>query len=66
MIRNVLEHVGGIAAYPIISLLLFVAVFVGFTTWALRLSRQQVDHASRLPLENDGSTAEGETPHEKS
>lgn len=64
MIRNILEHIGGIAAYPIISLVLFVVVFLGFTAWALCMSRGQVDRASRLPLENDGTIAEGESRHE--
>ncbi len=64
MIRNILEHIGGVAAYPVISLVIFVLVFLGFALWALTMSRTQVEHASRLPLENDSMPAEGESRHE--
>lgn len=64
MIRNLLEHINGIAAYPVISLVLFVLVFTGLTLWALTMSRQSAEHASRLPLEPDSPPSEGETRHE--
>lgn len=56
MIRNVLSGIGGIAAYPIISLILFVLVFAGAMIWAFTMRKSDVDHASRLPLE-DGAAA---------
>lgn len=52
MIRNVLSDIGGIATYPIISLVLFVLVFAGAIIWAVTMRRSEVDHASRLPLED--------------
>lgn len=64
MIRNILESIPGIGAYPAISLVIFVLVFLGFTAWALSLSRQHVEHASRLPLENESPNVEGESRHE--
>ena len=55
MIRNVLSSIGGIETFPIISLLIFVLVFAGAIIWALTMRKSDVDHASRLPLE-DGDT----------
>ena len=61
MIRNVLEGLGGhIAAYPIISLVIFVSFFTGVILWALSLSRTHVNHLSQLPLDSQA----GEQSHE--
>lgn len=64
MIRNILEHIHGISAYPVIALVIFVSVFVGFALWALTMSRAQVHHASRLPLESDTPSSEGDPRHD--
>lgn len=53
MIRNVLENIGGIQIYPIVSLILFLLVFGGMTLWALRLRRPYVNHMGNLPLEDE-------------
>ncbi|MCE9613498.1 MAG: cbb3-type cytochrome c oxidase subunit 3 [Lentisphaerae bacterium] len=50
-----LEHIGGIAAYPIVSLTLFVLVFAGVVVWALGLKRADVEHLRQLPLQEDGT-----------
>ena len=61
MIRNVMEGIGGhIAAFPIISLVIFVTFFAGVILWAFSLSRHHVHHMSQLPLESQP----GETAHE--
>lgn len=61
MIRNVMEGLGGhIAAYPIISLVIFVSFFIGAILWAFSLSRSHVNHMSQLPLDSQA----GENPHE--
>lgn len=61
MIRNVLEHIRGVEAFPIVSLVLFVLVFAGAVWWALSLSRPFVDHASQLPLDPD-APSKGNAP----
>lgn len=53
MIRNVLEHITGIAAMPSVALILFLAVFAGMTIRAIRLSRSHINHMGNLPLEKD-------------
>jgi hypothetical protein len=44
---------GNIAAYPIISLIIFVSFFVSMLLWVISLSRDHVRHMSQLPLENE-------------
>jgi len=60
MIRNVLENITGIQIYPIISLVLFVAVFGGMTFWAIRLRRPYINHMGNLPLDDDHSCSHKE------
>ncbi len=64
MIRNILEHIGGIGTYPVIALLIFIAVFIGFAVWAFTMSRAQVERASQMPLDPDTPASEGDTRHE--
>jgi cbb3-type cytochrome oxidase subunit 3 len=61
MIRNVLQEIGGVGLYGVISLLLFFLVFVGMLIWVLRLRRPHLDEMSKLPLDGDdtnGSNAQ--------
>ncbi|MCU0770194.1 MAG: hypothetical protein MUE94_00290 [Verrucomicrobia bacterium] len=52
MIQNVLRHLGGIENYGIVSLLLFLACFLGMLIWALCLRKPFLEAMSHLPLEN--------------
>lgn len=54
MIKNVLEHIGGIGAYGVISICLFFTVFLGAVVFALRMKKSDADSISALPL-NDGT-----------
>ncbi|MBD3257644.1 hypothetical protein GF377_04370 [candidate division GN15 bacterium] len=51
MFRDVLQSIDGVAAYPVIALILFVAAFVGVLIWVWRLDRTKVDRWSRMPLD---------------
>jgi len=53
MIRNVLEHIQGLATLPSLALILFLAVFIGMGIWALRLRSPYIEHMGKLPLEKD-------------
>lgn len=56
-----MENLGGhIAAYPIISLVIFVSFFIGMLLWVFSLSRGHVVHMSQLPLESES----GDQRHE--
>jgi len=55
MIKNVLEHIGGIGNYGVISICLFFAVFLGAVFLAVRMKKSEADARSTLPLD-DGTT----------
>jgi hypothetical protein len=56
MIRNVLEHIGGVDRYGVISICLFFAFFVGMLVWVARLKKPHLDAMSGLPLEDAEAT----------
>ena len=53
MIQNVLRSLGGIDAYGVISLCLFVSVFSGAVVWALLQKKSHLDAMARAPLDSD-------------
>jgi cytochrome c oxidase cbb3-type subunit IV len=53
MIRNVLERIGGIENYGIISILLFFACFVAALIWVFTLKKNYIVKMKNLPLEDD-------------
>ena len=55
MIENVLNKMGGVGMYGVVSISLFFAVFVGVLLWALSLKKSYLNAMSELPLE--GSSA---------
>lgn len=56
MYKNVLQSIVGVETYAIISMLLFLAVFVGMIIYVLRMTKTTIEQISRLPLEdNDGT-----------
>lgn len=57
MIRNVLESIGGIELYPVISLVLFTTFFAGMIIGVLRMNRNTLARAARMPLDDDPSPA---------
>ncbi len=66
MIKNVLNDIGGVGLYGVISVCLFFAVFLGALVSALRHQPSFVKKMSALPLE-DGETSaptKGEIRHD--
>jgi hypothetical protein len=53
MIKNVLTRIDGVELYGVVSLALFITLFVAVLVWMLRLKRPYLDAMSRLPLEGD-------------
>ena len=53
MIRSVLEQIGGVGIYGIISLTLFFAVFIGMVLRVIRLRRPYLSKMSSMPLQSD-------------
>jgi hypothetical protein len=65
MIKNVLNDIGGIGLYGVISICLFFAVFTGAILRACFMKRSEADAFGALPL-NDGTpaTQKGDPGHE--
>ena len=55
MIKTVLEHIGGIDSYGVISIMMFFLCFLGVVIWAFTRRRSYREEMKNLPLE-DGST----------
>ena len=53
MIKNVLEEVGGIGLYGVISICLFFMVFSGALVWALLHRKGFCATMSAMPLADD-------------
>jgi hypothetical protein len=55
MIENVTHSIGGMSLYGVISICLFVAVFVGVLIWTIRLKKSYVNSMRELPLEGESA-----------
>ena len=51
MYAEVLRSITGIAIFPVVSLVLFVAFFTGVLVWTIRLDDKRLSELSALPLE---------------
>jgi len=56
MIKNVLQEVGGLGAYALISLLLFFTVFTGAIVFTFLQRASLCRKMESLPLEDDENT----------
>ncbi len=54
MKSNVLQAILGIEVFPVISLIIFVAVFTTMIIWVVKLDKQRSQKMAELPL-NDGN-----------
>ena len=50
---NYLEKIDGVTIYPIISLTLFVTIFVGVVIYAMRTSDETISEMENLPLDEN-------------
>jgi hypothetical protein len=53
MFKNILNQVGGIGLYGIVSTLIFFGFFVALLVVVLGMRRAHAERMSRLPLEPD-------------
>ena len=61
MIENVLNKIGGVGMYGVISVCLFFAAFVGVLVWTIRLKKPYLNAMRELPLEG-ASALEPDAP----
>lgn len=53
MYKNVLENIGGIELYPIVSLVIFFLFFTGVLIWVFKADKKYIRKMEAIPLEND-------------
>ncbi len=52
MFRNIFSHIENISFFPIVTMLLFMGIFVGVIIYAFKLKKEKVNYYSSLPLED--------------
>lgn len=52
-IKHNLETIAGVEIYPVLSLLIFFAFFVGLGLWVISYTKEKIDEMSRIPLKDD-------------
>ena len=52
-IKHNMENIAGVAVYPILSLLIFFAFFVGLGIWVFSYKKEKIDELSQIPLNDD-------------
>ncbi|HMR84173.1 MAG TPA: CcoQ/FixQ family Cbb3-type cytochrome c oxidase assembly chaperone [Niabella sp.] len=50
---NYLEKISGVSIFPIISLVLFTAVFLLVIIYAMKTSRESISEMENLPLDDN-------------
>jgi cytochrome c oxidase cbb3-type subunit III len=52
MFRNNLESIAGVSIYPVFSLIVFFAFFTVLIAYLIKMDKEQIEKASRIPLQN--------------
>ena len=52
-IKHNMETIAGVAVYPVLSLLIFFAFFVGLGIWVFSYKKEKIDELSQIPLNDD-------------
>lgn len=53
MFNNYLQAIEGVEIYPVIGLIIFLVVFTSVVIWVLRIDKNYLREAERLPLDNE-------------
>jgi cytochrome c oxidase cbb3-type subunit 4 len=54
-IKHNMETIAGVAIYPVLSLLIFFAFFVGLGFWVFSYKRDKIEEMSQIPLNEEFS-----------
>ncbi|MBK9292706.1 MAG: cbb3-type cytochrome c oxidase subunit 3 [Bacteroidetes bacterium] len=65
IVTKVLEGVADIQIFPIIGMIIFFTLFVGLIVHVARMSREQVDEYSHLPLDEEENNDDNVQTHQK-
>jgi len=64
MIKSILTHIGGIENYGIISMCLFVFVFVGMLIWVFSMKKAHLNKMAAAALEPETQELNSDKTHE--
>ena len=64
MIKSILTHIGGIEHYGIISMCLFVFVFVGMLIWVSSMKKAHLNKMAAAALEPETQELNSDKTHE--
>jgi cytochrome c oxidase cbb3-type subunit 4 len=53
MFRQYLDKISGVEVYPMFSLMVFFAFFVGLIWYVAKANKAEMDIISKIPLNND-------------
>ncbi len=56
MYKNVLQAIEGIGIFPLISMFIFMSVFMAAVIWFFRADKTRLQHMAQLPLESNFPT----------
>ena len=67
MASDILRRITGIEIFPVVSLVIFVAVFAGVLLWAVRADKRRLAELAALPLADAGAAPDAAgDPEERS
>ena len=52
-VKHNLETIDGVTIYPILSLLIFFAFFVGLGLWVFSYKKEKINELSQIPLRDN-------------
>ncbi|MBU1011425.1 MAG: CcoQ/FixQ family Cbb3-type cytochrome c oxidase assembly chaperone [Bacteroidetes bacterium] len=58
IVSHYLQSIDGIAIYPIITLIIFLSMFITITIWALKISKEDIQDMNQIPFD-DGMIRDG-------
>jgi Ca2+/Na+ antiporter len=61
---NYLSSIENVAIYPIITLVLFLSVFIGVVIWTASRDKEYISELENIPLENDNFNKNTENENE--
>lgn len=64
MYKDVLRSIAGIETWPVISLAIFFAFFIGLLLWVWLVDKKYIDEMSQLPMDNDQSSTPNTMNHD--
>ena len=51
-VKHNMETIGGVAIFPILSLIIFFSFFVGLAIWVVTYKKAKIDEMSQIPLKD--------------